>query len=183
MRDVLAHRGPDDAGLYVDARRPRPPPAEHRRSRGRPSAADERRRQRLDRLQRRDLQPRRRAGRTLEARGHRLPHPIRHRDHRPRLRAVGRRCVEHLRGMFAFALWDAPAGACCWRAIASASSRSTGRAGDRSCLRPRSSRSSRAAWSAPRPTSRALPELLSTRYLSGAETLFAASTGCSPATC
>ena len=36
-----------------------------------------------------------------------LPHPLRHRGDRPRLRGVGRRIArKRLRGMFAFAIWD-----------------------------------------------------------------------------
>ena len=91
MRDVIAHRGPDDAGTV--RRRPgraRPPPAEHRRSGRRAPAAVERRRHGLDRLQRRDLQPRRRPARARSRRPP-LPHAVRHRDDRPRLRGVGRR--------------------------------------------------------------------------------------------
>ena len=35
-----------------------------------------------------------------------LPHAQRHRNHRPSVRGVRRDCVQHLRGMFAFAIWD-----------------------------------------------------------------------------
>ena len=43
-------------------------------------------------------------------------------------RTTGARCVDHLRGMFAFAIWDTrQQRSCCWRAIGWASSRSTTR--------------------------------------------------------
>ena len=108
MRDVIAHRGPDDAGLFM--RRSggaRPPAPEHRRSRGRASADRQRGRHRLDRLQRRDLQPRRRPA-GARSRGPSLPTRS---DTETIVHAYeqwGDACVERLRGMFAFAIWDAP---------------------------------------------------------------------------
>mgnify|MGYP003693562583 CR=1 FL=1 len=73
MRDVITHRGPDEAGLHCDAHAA----LAHRRLsivdlQHRPAAAVERRRQRLGRLQRRDLQPR---GDPPRARGARPPLP------------------------------------------------------------------------------------------------------------
>ena len=92
MRDVIAHRGPDDAGpVRGRAGGARPSPPEHRRSRRRPAAAVERGRHDLDQSSTarstttRDLRP------ELEAHGHVYRTRSRHRDHRPRLRAVGRR--------------------------------------------------------------------------------------------
>ena len=91
MRDVIAHRGPDEAGAWFDDHAA----LGHRRlsivdlaTGSQPLA--QRRRHDPDRLQRRDLQPRRPAPR---ARGRRpsLSHALRHRGDRPRLRAVGRR--------------------------------------------------------------------------------------------
>ena len=60
--DARRHRAPRPrrrGRLVRRARRARPPPPEHRRPRDRPAAARERGRHDLDRLQRRDLQPRR----------------------------------------------------------------------------------------------------------------------------
>ena len=67
----------------------------------------------------------------------------RHRNDRPPLRrAAATGCVEQLRGMFAFAIWDdTPRGSCCSRATASASSRST-------------TSSCRTGWPSPRSSSR-----------------------------
>ena len=72
MRDVLSHRGPDGVGsVHRRSRRSRASASRHRRrQRGRRAADDQRGRQRLDRLQRRDLQPRLTAP-GLEAKGHR----------------------------------------------------------------------------------------------------------------
>ena len=91
MRDILAHRGPDEAGAHADDHAA----LGHRRlsivdlSNGQQPLSNEDR-DHLDHLQRRDLQPR---GPAPGARGGRprLSHSLRHRDHRSRLRAVGRR--------------------------------------------------------------------------------------------
>ena len=106
MRDVLRHRGPDGEGLWLDG----PVGLGHRRlasSTSRPghqpmANEDE---PRVDRLQRRDLQPRS------------APSGARGQGHRYRTRSdtetilhlyeeQGERCVERLHGMFAFAIWD-----------------------------------------------------------------------------
>ena len=134
MRDVIAHRGPDDAG---DVRRrsggARPPPAEHRRSRRRPSAAVERGRRRSGSSSTARSTTTPTSGPDLEARRPSLPDQVRHRDDRPRLRTVGRRLRRAVSAACSRSRSGTRrAGACCSPAIASASSRSTGRmAGDR----------------------------------------------------
>ena len=91
MRDVLAHRGPDGAGLWADEHAA----LAHRRlsivdlAGGHQPLSNEDRRD-LGHVQRRDLQPRRRSRRARSC-GTSVPHAFRHRNHRPRLRAVGRR--------------------------------------------------------------------------------------------
>ena len=96
-RSTAAHAGRADAPRPrrggIARRRmggARTPTLEHHRPRGGPAADVQRGRQYLDRLQRRDLQP---PGPARRARGGgaSLPHQVRHRDDRPRLRAVGRR--------------------------------------------------------------------------------------------
>ena len=91
------------------ARRARPPPAgDHRSQRGRPPADDHRRRRSDDHVQRRDLQLPRAAARARGARP-------RASARRPTPRSCSRPTASgastasrSFRGMFAFALWDAP---------------------------------------------------------------------------
>ena len=128
MTDAVAPPRPRRRRLLPRrGRRPRPPAPEHHRPRHRRSAARQRRRHGLDDLQRRDLQLRRGAPassrRTATASAPRSDTEV----HRPRLRAVGRAtCVDRFRGMFAFAVWDAPRAPAAARARSRrASSRST----------------------------------------------------------
>ncbi len=102
MTDVIAYRGPDDAGFVVRRRllARRTPALDHRR-RGRPPAVRRRARPRLGRAERRDLQPRRRCATELEARGHVLAQPLRHRGPPAPLRGArpraGRAPARHVR--------------------------------------------------------------------------------------
>ncbi len=174
MRDILGHRGPDDAGSYVDERAA----LGHRRLSIVDVAAGHQPLSNEDGsiwivfngeiYNHADVRP------GLESAGHTLPHAIRHRDHRSCLRAVGRR------------LRRAPA--------RDVRVRHLGRAAPAPAARARSPRRQAALLGAGRAAAccsrseiksilesgliRAeadesrLPELLSTRYLSGAETLF-----------
>ena len=183
-RDALA---PDARARAIgDARRPdpprpgrrraarrrprgaRPPPSQHRRSGRRPSAAVERRRQRSgsrfngEIYNHADVRPRARSRRPP------LPHAVRHRDDRPRLRAVGRRLRPPLpRHVRVRASGTRRSAGCCSSAIAWASSRSTGARAraTRCCSRPRSRRILASGLVEPRPNHAVLPELLSTRYV------------------
>ena len=107
MRDVITHRGPDEAGtLLRRAGGPRPSPPEHRRPRLGPAAARQRRRLvqvvfNGEIYNHAEIRP------ELEAHGH---------DYRTRCDTEtivhayeqwGDACVERFRGMFAFAIWDA----------------------------------------------------------------------------
>ena len=103
------HRGPDEAGLHCDAHAA----LAHRRLsivdlELRPAAAVERRRQRLGRVQRRDLQPRARSARSSRRAATSI---ARKSDTETIVHAYeqwGEDCVHRFRGMFAFAIWDAP---------------------------------------------------------------------------
>ena len=94
MGRVIVHRGPDGEGRYEapdgDAVQHGDAPPEHHRPRGRLAADLQRGQNHRRLLQRRNLQLRRVARGAGEARPL-LPHPQRHRVHRPRLRGVGHR--------------------------------------------------------------------------------------------
>ena len=173
MRDVISHRGPDDAGLYLD----RFAALAHRRlsivdlAAGHQPLANEDETVWIvfngEIYNHADVRP------ELESAGHRYRTRS---DTETIVHAYeqwGDACVEHLRGMFAFAIWDAPR-------------RRLLLARDRLGVKP-------LYWAeidgrllfaseiksilesgliAARANEPALPELLSTRYLSGAETLF-----------
>ena len=131
MRDTMVHRGPDGAGVWIS------PDREiglgHRRlsiidlstAANQPMA--QRGRQPPDRLQRRDLQPRRDPRRSWTSIGrHRWKTD--HSDTEVILHAFeewGIDCLHRFRGMFAIALWDGGNASSGWSATASASSRST----------------------------------------------------------
>jgi asparagine synthase (glutamine-hydrolysing) len=173
MRDVIAHRGPDDAGEFVDAHAA----LGHRRlsivdlAAGHQPLANEDATISIvfngEIYNHADVRP------TLEAAGHRYRTRS---DTETIVHAYeqwGDACVEHLRGMFAFAIWDAPR-----RRLLLARDRLGvkplywAQAGNRLLFGSEiksilASGLVRAAADESR-----LPELLSTRYLSGAETLF-----------
>ena len=128
MCAALEHRGPDSRGLHVDAgRRPRHPAPARDRPRDRRPADLQRGRLGRGRPQRRDLQLPRAARASCERRATAsrtqgdtevIVAPLRG--------ARAPRCVDRLHGMFALArLGRARGGGCCWRATASARSRST----------------------------------------------------------
>src|SRR5215203_6977414 len=173
MRDFLTHRGPDDAGEFVDARAA----LGHRRLSIVDLAAGHQPLSNEDRTvwivfngeiyNHADVRP------GLESAGHRYHTRS---DTETIVHAYeqwGDACVEHLRGMFAFAIWDAPR-----RRLLLARDRLGvkplywAQAGNRLLFGSEiksilASGLVRAAADESR-----LPELLSTRYLSGAETLF-----------
>ena len=166
MRDRMAHRGPDGAGLWRSPRSPlhaRTPAAlDHRSVRRRGAADAQRRRHGGGHVQRRDLQPRVDLRRELEALG-KYEWTTDHSDTEVLLHAYeewGLDCVHRFYGMFAFARLrrarSRRARCCISSAIASASSRciSPGRRPASGCSPPRSGRcsrirTSRRRWIAP----------------------------------
>ncbi len=173
MRDIVTHRGPDEAGLYVDDHAG----LGHRRlsivdlAGGHQPLANE-----DDTVwivfngeiyNHADLRP------ELEAAGHRYKTRS---DTETIVHAYeewGDRCVERLRGMFAFAIWDAPQ-----RRLLLARDRMGIKplywtvTGDRLLFGSEIKSILESGIVHAEANEHAIPELLSTRYLSGSETLF-----------
>ena len=109
MGDVLVHRGPDESGLFSDTHAA----LAHRRLsivdlRQRPAAAGERRRQTVWVVFNGEIYNHADVRRELEAAGHRYRTKS---DTETIVHAYeqwGDECVHRFRGMFAFAIWDAP---------------------------------------------------------------------------
>jgi asparagine synthase (glutamine-hydrolysing) len=173
MRDVIRHRGPDDAGLYLDERAA----LGHRRlsivdlAAGHQPLANEDESIWIvfngEIYNHADLRP------VLEAAGHRYRTRS---DTETIVHAYeqwGDGCVERLRGMFAFALWDAHR-----RRLLLARDRLGvkplywSRVGDRLLFGSEIKSLLASGLIVPRARESALPELLGTRYLSGEETRF-----------
>ena len=173
MRDVIAHRGPDDAGLFVDAQAA----FGHRRLSIVDLAAGHQPLSNEDGTiwivyngeiyNHAEVRP------ELEAAGHwyrtrcdteTIVHAYEH---------WGDACVERLRGMFAFAIWDAPK-----RRLLLARDRLGVKplywtqAGSQLLFGSEIKSILESGLIRAEPDESRLPELLSTRYLSGAETLF-----------
>jgi asparagine synthase (glutamine-hydrolysing) len=173
MRDVLTHRGPDGAGLYSD------PQAVlvHRRLSIVDLAGGHQPLSNEDRAvwvtyngeiyNHADVRP------SLEARGHVYQTKS---DTETIVHAYeewGDECVHRFRGMFAFAVWDAPA-----RRLLLARDRLGvkplywARAGNRLLFASEIKSILASRLIAAEPNDVVIPELLATRYTSGAETLF-----------
>ena len=173
MRDVIAHRGPDDAGLFVDGQAA----LGHRRlsivdlAAGHQPLANETGQVWIvfngEVYNHADVRP------ELEAAGH---HYKTRSDTETLVHAYeqwGDACVEHFRGMFAFAIWDAPR-----RRLLLARDRLGvkplyyARVGNRLLFASEIKAILASGLIRPEANDAALPELLGTRYLSGSETLF-----------
>ena len=173
MRDVITHRGPDDAGLFVDGQAA----LGHRRlsivdlAAGHQPLANEEESIWIvfngEIYNHADLRP------SLESAGHRYRTRS---DTETIVHAYeqwGDGCVERLRGMFAFAIWDARR-----RRLLIARDRLGvkplywARVGDRLLFGSEIKALLASGLFTPRANEGALPELLGTRYLSGSETLF-----------
>jgi asparagine synthase (glutamine-hydrolysing) len=173
MRDVLTHRGPDGAGLFADAAAA----LGHRRlsivdlaGGGQPMANED---DTIRIVFNGEIYNHADLRHQLEAHGHRYRTRS---DTETIVHAYeqwGDACVEHLRGMFAFAIWDAPQ-----RRLLLARDRLGVKplywswVGDRLVFASEIKAILESGLVAPRPNEAALPELLATRATSGEETLF-----------
>src|SRR5687767_2862096 len=173
MRDVIAHRGPDDAGLFADERAA----LGHRRlsivdlAAGHQPLANED--DSVWIVFNGEIYNHADVRRGLEAAGHQYKTRS---DTETIVHAYeqwGDACVERLRGMFAFAIWDAPK-----RRLLLARDRLGvkplywAQAGDRLLFGSEIKSILASGLVRAEADEARLPELLSTRYLSGAETLF-----------
>src|SRR5687768_9392758 len=173
MRDIIAHRGPDDAGLFVDGHAA----LAHRRlsivdlAAGHQPLANETGQVWIvfngEVYNHADVRP------ELEAAGH---HYKTRSDTETLIHAYeqwGDACVEHFRGMFAFAIWDAPR-----RRLLLARDRLGvkplyyAKVGNRLLFASEIKAILASGLVRAEANDGALPELLGTRYLSGSETLF-----------
>ncbi len=173
MRDVIAHRGPDDAGLFVDDHAA----LGHRRlsivdlAAGHQPLANEHDTIRIvfngEIYNHADVRP------ELEAAGHRYRTKS---DTETIVHAYeqwGDACVDRLRGMFAFAIWDGPR-----RRLLLARDRLGvkplywAQSGSRLLFGSEIKSILQSGYVRAEADESRLPELLSTRYLSGADTLF-----------
>jgi len=173
MRDIISHRGPDDAGLYVDARAA----LGHRRlsivdlAAGHQPLSNENQTVWIvfngEIYNHGDVRPR------LESAGHRYATRS---DTETIVHAYeqwGAGAVDHLRGMFAFAIWDtARQRLLLARDRLGVKPLYWAKAGDRLLFGSEIKSILESGLIDVRANEEALPELLSTRYLSGTETLF-----------
>jgi len=173
MRDIAAHRGPDDAGLFADSRAA----LGHRRlsivdlAAGHQPLANED--ETIWIVFNGEIYNHQSVRQRLEAAGH---HYRTRSDTETIVHAYeqwGCSAVEHLRGMFAFAIWDASN-----RRLLLARDRLGvkplywARADNRLLFGSEIKSILESGLIKPQAREDALPELLGTRYLSGAETLF-----------
>jgi asparagine synthase (glutamine-hydrolysing) len=173
MRDVLRHRGPDEAGLHCD----RLAALAHRRlsivdvTTGQQPLSNEDASVWI--VFNGEIYNHAEIRRTLEARGHRYRT---HCDTESIVHAYeewGEACVQRLRGMFAFAIWDLPA-----RRLLLARDRLGikplywTRLGDRVLFGSEIKAILASGLIEPEPNTSAIPELLSTRSIAGEETMF-----------
>jgi asparagine synthase (glutamine-hydrolysing) len=107
MNRRIVHRGPDDDGYFVEEKcRPGDAAAEHHRRQNRPPAPGSNENHDVWIVYNGEIYNHAELRADLEARGHR------YRTHSDTETIVhlyeeyGRDCVKHLRGMFAFAIWD-----------------------------------------------------------------------------
>jgi asparagine synthase (glutamine-hydrolysing) len=173
MRDILVHRGPDEAGLHTDSYAA----LAHRRlsivdlSTGQQPLANEAATVWV--AFNGEIYNHRDARRELEAAGHRYRTQS---DTETIVHAYeqwGDECVHRFRGMFAFAIWDAPR-----RRLLLTRDRLGikplywARVGDTLLFASEIKAILASGLIDPRPNEAALPEALSTRYVAGPDTLF-----------
>jgi asparagine synthase (glutamine-hydrolysing) len=173
MRDVIVHRGPDEAGLHCDDWAA----LAHRRlsivdlSTGQQPLANEQ--DDIWVVFNGEIYNHAQVRRDLEARGHQYRTKS---DTETIVHAYeqwGDECVQRFRGMFAFALWDAPK-----RRLLLVRDRLGvkplywTRAGDTLLFGSEIKALLASGLIRPEPNTAVLPEVLSTRYVSGTETLF-----------
>jgi asparagine synthase (glutamine-hydrolysing) len=173
MRDVLAHRGPDEAGLHLDAFAA----LAHRRlsivdlSTGQQPLANETGTVWV--AFNGEVYNHRDARRELEAAGHRYRTQS---DTETLVHAYeqwGDECVHRFRGMFAFAIWDAPKQRLLLvRDRLGIKPLYWARVGQTLLFASEIKALLASGLIEPRPNEAALPEVLSTRYVAGADTLF-----------